>query len=99
MHASIAAANDASSGARSSTTARIAAMRPRGDAIYNNHIARFGFAVAVSGGSVNNMFTDNTLASFTGAFREPQNFVVQGGTNVEIDNTSVIIPTTDIVRP
>ena len=72
---------------------------PRGDAIYNNHIARFGFAVAVSGGSVNNMFTDNTLASFTGAFREPQNFVVQGGTNVEIDNTSVIIPTTDIVRP
>ncbi len=72
---------------------------PRGDAIYNNHIARFGFAVAVSNGSVNNMFTENTLASFTGAFREPQNFVIQGGTNVEIDNTSVIIPTTDIVRP
>jgi hypothetical protein len=72
---------------------------PRGDAIYNNHIARFGFAVAVSGGSVNNMFTENTLASFTGAFREPQNFVVQGGTNVEIDNTSVIIPATNLVAP
>jgi hypothetical protein len=72
---------------------------PRGDAIYNNHIARFGFAVAVSDGSVNNMFTENTLASFTGAFREQQNFVIQGGTNVEIDNTSVIIPATDIVRP
>ncbi len=72
---------------------------PRGDAIYNNHIARFGFAVAVSDGSVNNMFTENTLASFTGAFREPENFEAQGGTNVEIDNTSVIIPTTDIVRP
>ena len=72
---------------------------PRGDAIYNNHIARFGFAVAVSGGSVNNMFTDNTLASFTGAFREPQNFVIQGGTNVEVDNTAVTIPVTDIVRP
>ncbi len=72
---------------------------PRGDAIYNNHIARFGFAVAVSGGSVNNMFTDNTLASFTGPFREPQNFVAQGGTNVEIDNTSVVIPATNIVAP
>jgi hypothetical protein len=72
---------------------------PRGDAIYNNHIARFGFAIAVSDGSVNNIFTENTLASFTGAFREPQNFVIQGGTNVELDNTSVIIPVTDIVRP
>ena len=72
---------------------------PRGDAIYNNHIARFGFAVAVSDGSVSNMFTENTLASFTGAIREPQNFAAQGGTNVEIDNTSVIIPVTDIVRP
>jgi parallel beta-helix repeat protein len=72
---------------------------PRGDAIYSNHIARFGFAIAVSGGSVNNMFTENTLASFTGAFREPQNFVAQGGTNVEIDNTSVTIPSTNLVAP
>ena len=55
--------------------------------------------MAVSDGSVSNMFTENALASFTGAFREPENFVIQGGTNVEIDNTSVIIPTTDIVRP
>ena len=72
---------------------------PRGDAIYNNHIARFGYAVAVSDESVSNMFTENTLASFTGAFREPENFVIQGGTNVEIDNTSVIIPVTNIVAP
>ncbi|MGL4399032.1 MAG: NosD domain-containing protein [Luteolibacter sp.] len=72
---------------------------PRGDSIYSNHIARFGFAIAVSDGSVNNMFTENTLASFTGAIREPQNFVAQGGSNVEIDNTAVTIPTTDIVRP
>ena len=72
---------------------------PRGDAIYNNHIARFGYAIAVSDGSVSNMFTENTLASFTGAIREPENFVIQGGSNVEIDNTSVIIPATDLVRP
>jgi hypothetical protein len=72
---------------------------PRGDSIYNNHIARFGYAIAVSDGSVSNIFTENTLASFTGAFREPANFVIQGGTNVEVDNTSVIIPATDIVRP
>jgi len=72
---------------------------PRGDAIYNNHIARFGYAVAVSDQSISNMFTENTLASFIGAFREQQNFVIQGGTNVEIDNTSVIIPSTNLERP
>ncbi len=69
---------------------------PRGDSIYNNHIARFGFAIAVSAGSVSNMFNDNTLASFTGAFREPQYFAAQGGTNVEFDNTSVVIPLTNL---
>ncbi len=65
---------------------------PRGDSIYNNQIARYNFAVAVSAGSISNMFNDNTLASFTGPFREPQNFSAQGGTNVEFDNTSVTIP-------
>ena len=69
---------------------------PRGDSIYNNHISRFGFAVAVSAGSVSNMFIDNTLASFTGAFREPQNFAAMGGTNVEFDNTAVVIPLTNL---
>ena len=65
---------------------------PRGDSIYNNHIARYGFAIAVSAGSVSNMFNDNTLASFTGAFREPTAFAAQGGTNVEFDNTAVLLP-------
>lgn len=69
---------------------------PRGDSIYNNHIARFGFAVAVSAGSVSNMFNDNTLASFTGAFREPQFFTAQGGTNVADSNTAVTIAATNL---
>jgi Periplasmic copper-binding protein (NosD) len=69
---------------------------PRGDSIYNNHIARFGFAIAVSAQSVSNMFNDNTLASFTGSFREPQFFAAQGGTNVEFDNTAVTIPATNL---
>ena len=65
---------------------------PRGDNIYNNTITRFGFAIAVSAGSIQNMFIDNVMASFTGAFREPQFFVAGGGTNVEIGNTAVVIP-------
>ena len=65
---------------------------PRGDSIYNNHIARFGFAIAVSERSLGNAFIDNTLASFTGAFREPQAFEGLGGTNVEGDNTATVIP-------
>ncbi len=69
---------------------------PRGDSIYNNHIARFGFAIAVSAESVSNMFNDNTLASFTGGFREPQFFVDGGGTgtNIASGNTVVTIPST-----
>ena len=65
---------------------------PRGDSIYNNHIARYGFAIAISAGSVSNMFNDNTLASFTGAFREPTALAAGGGTNVEFDNTAVTLP-------
>jgi hypothetical protein len=66
---------------------------PRGDSIYNNHIARFGYAIAVSSGSVSNVFADNTLASFTGGIREPQNFTAQGGTNVDADNIATMLPT------
>ena len=69
---------------------------PRGDSIYNNHITRFGFAVAVSAGSVSNSFTDNILGGFTGAFREPTAFTAQGGTNMEFSNTAVVVPTTDL---
>ena len=65
---------------------------PRGDSIYNNHIVRFGYAVAVSAGSMYNMFNDNTLASFTGAFREPHFFQAQGGTNIALDNTATVVP-------
>jgi hypothetical protein len=69
---------------------------PRGDSIYANHIARFNYSVAVSSGSISNMFNDNTLASFTGAFREPQNFSAAGGTNLEFDNTATTIPSTNL---
>ena len=69
---------------------------PRGDSIYNNHITRYGFAIAVSDGSVSNVFTENVLASFTGGFREPANFTAGGGTNAEFDNTAVTIPATDL---
>jgi hypothetical protein len=65
---------------------------PRGDSIYNNHIARFGYAIAVSAQSIYNIFADNTLASFTGAFREPQFFTAQGGMNVEEGNIAVPLP-------
>lgn len=67
---------------------------PRGDNIYNNTISRFGFAIAVSSGSVSNMFIDNVTASFTGSFREPQFFTGGGGTNVAVGNTEVVIPST-----
>jgi parallel beta-helix repeat protein len=69
---------------------------PRGDSIYNNHIARFGFAIAVSDRSLGNAFIDNTLASFSGGFREPEAFEGQGGTNVEGDNTATVIPAEDL---
>lgn len=69
---------------------------PRGDSIYNNHIARFGFAIAISVGSVHNIFSDNTLASFTGDFREPGTLTTGGGTNVSESNIAVTIPATVI---
>jgi hypothetical protein len=67
---------------------------PSGDSIYNNHIARFNYAISVSDGSRANLFIDNTLSSFTGPFRELSVFEAQGGTNAEFDNASTIIPST-----
>ena len=67
---------------------------PRGDNIYNNVITRFGFAIAVSEGSIHNIFNENNLASFNGGFREPGAFTAGGGTNLSEGNLSVTIPTT-----
>lgn len=72
---------------------------PRGDLIYNNHIARFGFAIAVSAGSVNNIFRENNLASFTGGFREPNAFTTGGGTNVANENLEILLPATSLIKP
>lgn len=65
---------------------------PVGDSIYNNHISRFNYAISVSAGSQANLFVDNTLSSFTGAFQNPAAFEAQGGSNAEFDNSSTIIP-------
>jgi hypothetical protein len=65
---------------------------PRGDNIYNNHIARFGFAIAISAGSLHNIFNENTLASFNGGFREPEALRQNGGTNVSEGNIETTIP-------
>ena len=64
---------------------------PSGDSVYNNHIARFNYAISVSEQSLSNIFTENTLSSFTGPFRDPEAFEDQGGTNAEFDNTSTIL--------
>jgi hypothetical protein len=69
---------------------------PRGDLIYNNHIARFGYAFAISEFSIYNVVRDNTFASFVGGIREPQFFRGNGGTNVSEDNISVVIPMTTL---
>ncbi|MDA0813794.1 MAG: hypothetical protein O3C21_15560 [Verrucomicrobia bacterium] len=61
---------------------------PSGDSIYNNHIARFNIAVSVSAQSTSNIFTDNTLSSFSGPFQPMEAFEANGGTNVEFDNAS-----------
>lgn len=65
---------------------------PRGDNIYNNYIARFGYAIAISAGSLHNIFNENTTASFLGGFREPEALVENGGTNVSDGNIVVTIP-------
>jgi parallel beta-helix repeat protein len=65
---------------------------PTGDLIYNNHIARFGYAIAISEFSRSNIFRDNTLASYIGGIRETQFLKGNGGTNVAADNIDVVIP-------
>ena len=69
---------------------------PRGDLIYNNHIARFGYAFAISEFSIYNIIRDNTFASFVGGIREPQFLRGNGGTNVAADNIDVVIPMTTL---
>ncbi len=65
---------------------------PRGDVVYNNHIARFGYAIAISQFSIGNIFRENTLASYVGGIREPQFLKANGGTNVAEGNLETIIP-------
>jgi hypothetical protein len=67
---------------------------PRGDNIYNNHITRFNFGIAISVGSISNIFNDNVLASFTGGFREPGALTTGGGTNISDSNLMTTIPAT-----
>jgi parallel beta-helix repeat protein len=67
---------------------------PRGDLIYNNHVARFGFAVGLSEFSINNVFRDNTYAVFTRAYDNTQFLVANGGTNASSDNITTILPAT-----
>ncbi len=67
---------------------------PRGDNIYNNVITRFNFALAISSGSVSNIFNENNLASFSGGFREPGALTTGGGTNISEGNLEVLIPAT-----
>jgi Periplasmic copper-binding protein (NosD) len=69
---------------------------PRGDLIYNNHIARFGYAFALSEMSIYNVIRDNTFASFIGGIRETNLLVGNGGTNVAADNIDVVIPMTTL---
>ncbi len=65
---------------------------PRGDVIYNNSIARFGYAIAISQFSISNIFRENNLSSYLGGFREPQFLKANGGTNVAEGNLETIIP-------
>lgn len=65
---------------------------PRGDNIYNNHIARYGFAVSVSSGSIYNVFNENIFAGFNGGIADESVFTNNGGTNVSEGNISVTLP-------
>ncbi len=67
---------------------------PSGDLIYNNHLARFGYAIAISEFSISNIFSENTMASYIGGIRETQFLKGNGGTNVSEGNIDVIIPRT-----
>ncbi len=65
---------------------------PRGDNIYNNHIARYGFAISVSNGSVFNVFNENIFAGFNGGISDESVFTNNGGTNVSEGNIVVTLP-------
>ncbi len=65
---------------------------PTGDLIYNNHIARFGYAIALSEFTKSNIFRENTLSSYVGGIREQQFLKANGGTNVAEGNLETIIP-------
>jgi hypothetical protein len=65
---------------------------PRGDNIYNNHIVRFGYAIAISADSRHNVFNENVLSSFIGGFREPEALTQNGGTNVSDGNLETTLP-------
>jgi Periplasmic copper-binding protein (NosD) len=67
---------------------------PRGDNIYNNHITRFNYGIAISAGSISNIFNDNVLASFTAGIREPGALTTGGGTNISNGNLMTTIPAT-----
>jgi Periplasmic copper-binding protein (NosD) len=67
---------------------------PRGDNIYNNHITRFNFGIAISVGSISNIFNENVLASFTAGIREPGTLTTGGGTNISEGNLMTLIPST-----
>ncbi len=67
---------------------------PRGDNIYNNHITRFNFGIAISAGSISNIFNENVTASFTGGIRGSGVLTTDGGTNISEGNISVVIPST-----
>jgi Right handed beta helix region len=67
---------------------------PSGDLVYNNLITRFNWAIALSALSRWNVFRDNTLVSFAGAFQEPQHLTTGGGTNVADENKEARIPAT-----
>ncbi len=64
---------------------------PSGDVIYNNHIARFGYAIAISEFSRSNIFRENTLSSYVGGIREQQFLKANGGTNIADGNLETII--------
>ena len=65
---------------------------PRGDNVFQNTIARFGFALSVSSGSVYNTFRGNNLAGFNGGIADTSVFRTEGGTNVSLGNVEHTLP-------
>ena len=65
---------------------------PSGDIIYNNHIARFGFAIALSAATERNIFRENTLSSFNAGIRELDKLTTGGGSNIADGNLETTLP-------